>query len=308
MRLTPDGQFLLTVSEDGSLAQFAIENKRERTTREQTVAPAEEILVAKVDLEQKMALIADLQSKVDDLQSHNELQLQLRAMTYSEKYRDVTQKFLNEMEIDKTRYQALEDEKQAMQRHHALQIAAHNAGQAQSLQELEKQFNAKLRSETKRYEELDRRISDLKQQWQLQSEITQSRYEQELKELQEHFAQQQLEAKQSRSLLELNLEQVKLDKDEMEKLVEQDADMEIEEQKAIFDKKLTDERKTTLTLQEQNAVLWRQFGTKLDEIRENETKLTQNHREVAFYAPILFSFFFLVIIIIFIYIYFKSIS
>ena len=43
---------------------------------------AEEILVTKSDLEEKLSMINDLKNKVDELQLHNEYQSRLREMNH----------------------------------------------------------------------------------------------------------------------------------------------------------------------------------------------------------------------------------
>ena len=283
MRITTDGQYLLSVSEDGSLAQFSIDSKgsRERASREHLLPPAEEILVAKADLEQKMALIQDLQSKVEDLQNHNELQLQLREMKYRERYRDVTQKFLNEMQIDKTRYQALEDEKAAMKRHFALQMAAHNAGQEQSLQELVKHFNAKMKSEVKRYEELKRMQEELHQQWTMQEDNTLFKNEQEIRDAEEKYSQQLSNAKDAREKLQEMVKQIMKDKDEMQQALEADVDMEVGDLTTQFEQKLTEEWTNTRKLKEENSLWWRKIGNLFEESRTSDGIILQHQGEVA---------------------------
>jgi hypothetical protein len=66
---------------------------KEKTKKDKEVSLpfAEEILVTKADLEEKLNAIAELKNKVEELQLHNEYQSRLREMNYQEKLRDVTE-------------------------------------------------------------------------------------------------------------------------------------------------------------------------------------------------------------------------
>ena len=55
------------------------------------LAFAEEILVTKSNLEEKISLMNDLRAKVEELTLHNEYQLRLKDMSYAEKIKEVKQ-------------------------------------------------------------------------------------------------------------------------------------------------------------------------------------------------------------------------
>jgi len=77
---------------------------------------AEEILVTKTDLEEKVAHMKDLKNKVDELTLHNDYQLRLKDMNYNAKIKDVTEKFKVELDQDKKKYGELEQDKRDMER------------------------------------------------------------------------------------------------------------------------------------------------------------------------------------------------
>ena len=74
----------------------------------------EEILVTKSDLEEQNTKMQELKSKVEELKLHNEYQLRLRDMDYNEKIKEVTEKFTQELEQDKNKYELLREEKNDM--------------------------------------------------------------------------------------------------------------------------------------------------------------------------------------------------
>ena len=120
------------------------------TRKEHAVTYAEEILVSRTALEEKLKLMQDLQNKVEELHKHNALQLQMREIQYQEKLREVTDKFSNELEVDLKRHKALEEEKEAMENAYALKVDQANALQLKKLEELDYHHSQKLMQEKQR--------------------------------------------------------------------------------------------------------------------------------------------------------------
>ena len=71
--------------------------------------------MTKGDLEEKAGQIQQLHNKAEELSLNNEYQLRLKDMNYKEKIKEVSDKFTNELENDRTRYEALLDEKRDME-------------------------------------------------------------------------------------------------------------------------------------------------------------------------------------------------
>merc|ERR1719164_310811 len=114
--MSHDGQYLFTAAEDGSLCVLEVKEAGDKKPqkgreRENPLQFAEEILVTKSDLEEKTQLMQELKAKVDELTLHNEYQLRLKDMNYKEKIKEVTDKFTQQLEQDKNRYELLREEK-----------------------------------------------------------------------------------------------------------------------------------------------------------------------------------------------------
>ncbi|XP_021796068.1 cilia- and flagella-associated protein 57 isoform X4 [Papio anubis] len=106
MLLTFDDQFLLTAAEDGCLFTWKVFDKDGRgIKREREVGFAEEVLVTKTDMEEKAQVMLELKTRVEELKMENEYQLRLKDMNYSEKIKELTDKFIQEMESLKTKNQ-----------------------------------------------------------------------------------------------------------------------------------------------------------------------------------------------------------
>ncbi|PNJ21948.1 CFAP57 isoform 3, partial [Pongo abelii] len=72
---------------------------------EREVGFAEEVLVTKTDMEEKAQVMLELKTRVEELKMENEYQLRLKDMNYSEKIKELTEKFIQEMESLKTKNQ-----------------------------------------------------------------------------------------------------------------------------------------------------------------------------------------------------------
>jgi len=109
MKITYDDQFLVTVSEDASIILWKIQDKEGRgVKRDKEVGWAEEILITKSDLEEKNSMMAELKTRVDELKMENGYQLRLKDMNYNEKIKELTEKFIQEMESLKTKNQVMD--------------------------------------------------------------------------------------------------------------------------------------------------------------------------------------------------------
>jgi WD40 repeat protein len=112
MRMTPDEMFLFMTDEAGTVVVFELRDRQKQFTRNPgaltalAVSPfwTDEALVTRSELEDKTVLIKELRTKVDELKVHIEYQLKLKEMNYSEKIKEVTDKFIQELDQAKTKY------------------------------------------------------------------------------------------------------------------------------------------------------------------------------------------------------------
>ena len=106
MKITYDDQYLVTVAEDASIMLWKVQDKEGRgVKREKDVGYAEEILITKSDLEEKNSMMSELKTRVEELKMENGYQLRLKDMNYNEKIKELTEKFIQEMESLKTKNQ-----------------------------------------------------------------------------------------------------------------------------------------------------------------------------------------------------------
>lgn len=112
---------------------------------------AEEILVTKSDLEEKNTLMQELKSKVNELKLHNEYQLRLKDMDYNEKIKEVTEKFTQELEQNKNKYELLREEKNDMEMEYDEKIKLIDDRHVADLQKVEADYQQRIMAEVERY-------------------------------------------------------------------------------------------------------------------------------------------------------------
>ena len=157
MRISFDDTMLFCVSEDACLCVFDVRDKETRAgikRDKETLAFAEEVLVTKSDLEEKKTRMSELETQVNELTMQNEYQLRLKDLNLNEKIKDITEKFTQELETDKAKFDLLLQEKneQEMEYEEKLKQAEENHGQA--IQALETQYQHKIMGEVERYQQL----------------------------------------------------------------------------------------------------------------------------------------------------------
>lgn len=284
MRCSPDDNYLFTVGEDGCLTISQIEQKRDASSTrarlghaggDHTLQWAEEILVNRSDLEEKMSILSDLQSKVTELMLHNETTLSLKDLAYKEKLRETTDKFNLELESDKHRYQSLEEEKEQLEKSYALKVEQLNSMQKSKMSELDAHHQFKLQQEQERFVEMKQRGAA--QRAQCEDEIS-KQDEQCLVDrnrLSDEYEAKIQEARQLKLNIMIERESKRQEMQEDTSLTEAAADEEIDQLKMEADKKLTAERLTKLCLKDENAIFKRKFASLREDITENLDDLSR---------------------------------
>ncbi|XP_078485320.1 cilia- and flagella-associated protein 57 [Ciona intestinalis] len=160
MKITYDDQFLITVSEDACLMIWRVSDKEGRGVKHDREVPyAEEILITKSDLEEKNQSMSELKTRVEELKMENEYQLRLKDMNYNEKIKELTEKFIQEMESLKTKNQVLKTEKEKEVAKHEEELAEVVDKHSKDMQDLGG-ANDEARQQQREYEETKRQIEE----------------------------------------------------------------------------------------------------------------------------------------------------
>ncbi|KAJ3117421.1 Cilia- and flagella-associated protein 57 [Phlyctochytrium bullatum] len=280
LRVSYDDQFLFSTSEDGSLYVFKISDKEGRgLKKEREIVYADEILVTKSDLEEKNQMMAELKTRVEELKMENEYQLRLKDMNFNEKIKEVTEKFMQEIEALKITSTVLRTDKEKEEVRHEEEMSEERERHARDMLELESIHNTKLMAEYEKYQELQLKTQELQSQWERQMRDMQVAKERSLNELTNHF-----EAKLKERQLEIDQlqEEMKRQIREFEgttREAEEDADSEILELKHRYERKLKEEREVGLRLKGENGIMRKKFNTLQNEIDGHKAEIAKMYAE-----------------------------
>ena len=310
MRMSYDNMYLFTGSEDGSLCIFNVndpEYKGNKGARDRESAAdfAEEILVTKGDLEEKAGQIQQLHNKVEELSLNNEYQLRLKDMNYKEKIKEVSDKFTNELENDRSRYESLLEEKRDMEGDYEEKLKELELKHSKEFQELEGGYNGKINTEVQRYEMLVQEREEQNRKWDEENQGLVDSHTEFLQELTDDYDKKvEAEQNQQKSLASEKVSQPRAatrarhtraaslrsltpplppfsrsqdtmyDKFEnMKGLIEEDAEFEVEDLKMKYEGKLAAERKATLRLRGENGFMKKKFDAMTKDVNDQKEEI-----------------------------------
>jgi cilia- and flagella-associated protein 57 len=284
-------EVLFLSGEDGCLMLFDVKDKdgRGRSTlglgRDQKgkLVYAEEVLVTKGDLEEKNSLMHELEGQVDELTLHNEYQLRLKDMDYNEKIKEVTEKFTQDLEQHKNRYELLREEKNDLEMEEEEKIKHMEEAHLHKLQQIEASYQQKIMEEVERYQQLVEERDIQQQRWDQQQKELIDTNETQKAELIDEYEQKLQEDQEIRKAMEEQKFELGRVFSETQRQLEQDVDQEIEELKQNSEKKLSDEREQTLRYKGENGIMKKKFSALTKDIevqREDLRAMAEKEEEL----------------------------
>jgi WD40 repeat protein/ElaB/YqjD/DUF883 family membrane-anchored ribosome-binding protein len=275
-----DDQYLFSVAEDGSFYVFRIFDREGRTVkREREVVYADEILVTKSDLEEKNAMMIELKTRVEELKMENEYQLRLKDMNFNEKIKQVTEKFMQEIETLKITSTVLKTDKEKEELRHEEEMQEERERHAKDLLEMENSQNVKLMAEYDKYQELQAKTTELQEQWEQQMREMQQQKNQALEDLNKHFESRLQEKQAEMDQLQEEIKKQIQEFEEMTRETEQDADSEVVELRHRYEKKLKDEKEIVMRLKGENGIMKKKFNTLQSEIDGHKGEISKMYNE-----------------------------
>lgn len=223
--------------------------------------------------------MSELKTRVDELKMENEYQLRLKDMNYSERIKELTEKFIKEMESLKIKNQSLRLEKDKEEAKHGEQLQEIMDVHAKELLDLELNSNHLLVVETEKNVELHDKAQRMQESYESQlTEMTASR-EKMLEELTSFFENKLTEKSQlMETLKKENREQV-MEHDVTKNLIEEDADREILDMKTRYERRLREEREANGRLRGESGIMKKKFASLQKEIDDHKAEIKKFHGE-----------------------------
>lgn len=245
----------------------------------QQLSWAEEILVTRSDLEERLLEIEKLKKKVEDLRLHNEFEIRMKEMNYQEKLKEVNDKFQLELDQDKNKYNALRSERDEMQNKYEDTLKSLAQKHEENLFEVENYHKQKIKSEKQRFTDLKLRLETLGNQWEEDKARRDEKYNKELNDLQSEYESKIADEKDDITQISLKIQKLRKEFEEIKVLLEEDADQEIAEMKSKYDKVLKTDRTQTLELRGNNGMLKREFAGLQQRIKNGNDKMQKSLEE-----------------------------
>lgn len=282
MKITYDDQFLVTVSEDASIILWKIQDKEGRgVKRDKEVGWAEEILITKSDLEEKNSMMAELKTRVDELKMENGYQLRLKDMNYNEKIKELTEKFIQEMESLKTKNQVLKTDKDKEEAKHEEEMAELMEKHSKEMTDLESANNQKLMLEYEKFQEQQAKMMKMQEDYDRQLVEMEESKQRALEELTEYYETkiQEMTTKLEQSNDETR--QQTREYEETKKQIEEDADREILDIKNKYERRLRDEKEANMRLKGETGIMKKKFTSLQKEIDDHKEEIKKYQAEKA---------------------------
>lgn len=282
MKITYDDQFLVTVSEDSSIILWKIQDKEGRgVKRDKEVGWAEEILITKSDLEEKNSMMAELKTRVDELKMENGYQLRLKDMNYNEKIKELTEKFIQEMESLKTKNQVLKTDKDKEEAKHEEEMAELMEKHSKEMTDLESANNQKLMLEYEKFQEQQAKMMKMQEDYDRQLVEMEESKQRALEELTEYYETkiQEMTTKLEQSNDETR--QQTREYEETKKQIEEDADREILDIKNKYERRLRDEKEANMRLKGETGIMKKKFTSLQKEIDDHKEEIKKYQADKA---------------------------
>jgi cilia- and flagella-associated protein 57 len=292
MRLTPDEHFIMTSDSSGCLSIFELRDRKDRFQRQDPTGPPEhtmldtwndEILVTLSELEEKNSSMMELHTKVEELKLHNEYQLKLKEMTYSEKLKEITDKFMQELEQSKTKLELLKEECADLGLEHEEHLRNLVDAHQYNVQEMETSFQSEIMDCVNAYQQLTRdRDAQLERLESQRRQLIQG-HEKYVDELTRDYEFKLDEDRNTR--LQCDDDKYELEKEmkEIQDQVEDDVDAEIIRLRQHYEEKLITSRETTLKYKGENSMMRKKYAVlqrELEDMKEETRQLLDKEREL----------------------------
>ncbi|XP_053325091.1 cilia- and flagella-associated protein 57 [Spea bombifrons] len=278
--VTPDDQYLLSISEDGCLMLWKISDKEGRgLKRDKEVSYAEEVLITRSDLEEKNQVMLELKTRVEELKMENEYQLRLKDMNYNEKLKELTEKFIQEMEVLKTTNQMLKADAEKQELRHQDETSELIEKQSREMQDLETANNQKLLLEYEKYQELHVKSQRMQEEYERQLHDLEESKTQALEELTEYYEAKLQEKTSQLQLTQDEARQHLREFEETKKQIEEDGDREIQDMKIKYERRLREEKEASLRLKGESGIMRKKFSSLQKDIEERTADIERMKME-----------------------------
>lgn len=255
IRVTWDELYLFSTGDDGCLCIFDIKKLGPaKPEKDFGLGYADEILVTRQFLDEKQATLLEFERRVEELDSRIAFQLRHRDGLHKEKMAEMQEKYSEEIETERRKFEVLREEKAEMEMENEEHVKSLEENHARYLQEQQESFDQKMIVEDQRYKKLEADLEREKQEWDAQHGALLSEHAAVIEQMKQDAEKIQ---RANRETMDRDIKEKELAfKHHQETLaqLEQDADREIEELKEMYEQKLAQEKDDKVRLRGQAGI------------------------------------------------------
>lgn len=284
MGQSADDCVLFVASDDGTLFQFDVhlmENGEVNSKKAQDPATfLDVVLVTRADIEEKTATMADLESKIGEIQVQSEYKLHLHDQDWADK----TKKMKEEMEAARgaaeARFEAQRRRKEQQELEAVEAIQNMERAHMKAAEELESLYEKKLAIEAQRYRGLLHEKEDIECSYEEQLEITKSKYNSVIMKLKGEYEGKTKEQQDAYNRLKDELSNTKKQYEEFVRQQDEDFEDEMLKVRQQHKKSLDEEQESVMSLKSQSAIMRRRFDKFKKDMEDLRKQLEQKSVEL----------------------------
>jgi len=255
IRIAWDEQYLFSTGDDGCLCIFDLRKLgAARRDKDSGLGYADEILVTRQFLDEKQAVLLDLERKVEELDTRIAFQLRHRDGLHKEKMAEMQEKYSEEIETERRKFELLREEKAEMEMENEEQVKNLEEKHARDLQDQQESFDQKMIVEDQRYKKLEKDLEREKQEWETQHAALLTEHAAVIEQMKQDADKIQRTNRETMDRIIKEKEMAFKHHQETLAQLEQDADREIEELKEMYEQKLAQEKDDKVRLRGQAGI------------------------------------------------------
>ena len=292
MKLCFEDFFLIITDDMGCVVIMELKDKQDRYSRlNATAAPVlltlddwiDDVITNNSDLEDLDNTISDLRTKCDELKLHNEYQMKLKEMSYAEKTKEVSDKFLQELDQAKSKYELLREDHVDSEAEFLERLKQMGDKHQNNMHEVESDFQSQIMELVDAYQALSQeRDAQVERLHEQRKQLIFS-HEYYIDELTQDFELKLDDDKQTRIALEEERTELRKLTAEEEAQLEDDIDTEIESIRKLYDGKISVCREGTLKYKGENGMMKKKMlvmSKDHDEQKEHLATLLEKEAEL----------------------------
>lgn len=292
LRVTPDENFLTVVDEQGCIVIMEIRGRQDRFQRNNPGAYPElmtvgewsdETLVTRAELDEYDNTVQELKTKVAELESQTDYQLKILDRNNTEKLAEATNKFRQDLEIAKSRYEMLQEVRLDYEVETLEKIRYMEEMHQNQIQQMETSFQAQIMELVDQYQRLVRERDAQIERLDEHRRLLVDTHERLVNELTHEYDDKVNENQRSRMKEEEERNELEKELAEMQNQLDDDIDTEIDHMKKRYETQLQICREATMKYKQDNSTLRKKqamLQRSIEDIAEEHKHLEMRDKEL----------------------------